>query len=566
MISRETAIHNRLEIFAELGLAEEASDCDLLIAGWRRWGRSLPDRLRGSFAFVIFDHAANSVHAARDIFGLAPLYYEIADERAVFTDSSADLRAHSGHDHSPDLVTLADFTQGVFIDKAASFFEGVKRLPSAHWLEYDGRQIKIERYWSPYNQPQLTSCPDAPEQFRALFDRSVQRAVGDSDCALTLSGGLDSSAILGSLSVLDGALGTTRFLTQSFRESESWNDDAHLAALQHQFDLQIREVPSDRYDPWQDMDRWLGALDGPYVSYNTSLASSLHVLAHDAGCDTILTGHGGDEIVGYGLGRLNELARAGLWWRLGREIPAASALWGYKQADLWRLFGSHSRPFRGVMRLLPKNRSKTNGTDADPALNAELAEMVGAERYDQTPAFRRRDHDDRMLHAEAIDGPVQSLSLESQALIGRAIGVTTQMPFYDRDLVEFTLSLPSDWRLRNRETRYVLRRAMAGRLPAKVMARRTKFDFSNVFIANVMANRELALDWTAPRKGDLDAIVNRDRLNHVRERLSRNETPMAKDDAFFLWRSTVLAMWLSQSGPLPEQSPWPLLKPAGLAA
>ena len=552
-------IDNRAELLERLALSPHISDEALLLAAWRQWREGMADKLRGSFAVAIFDFARQELYLARDIFGLSPLYYSLDQQRLVAGASSRRVRAIMQGGQAHDRPFLADFVCGQFTDSRSTFHSGLHRLPPAHYMLVTAATAEIQRYWSPGDVPRRESCPDAVEQFRDLFDRSVARSLEAGRPSLPLSGGIDSSAIAGSLAASGLQLASLPTLTMTYRESANWTDAPYLDDLARYFAVQTQEIPCDRHDPLSGMEHWLTVLDGPYVSYGHSVSSQLLPLSAELGCDTLLSGHGGDEVISYGLGRLNELARSGRWLELWRELEGAAGLFGQSRTRLFRKYLTHKPFFRRVERKLASLQPAENAA-LKPALSKELAEEAGPDRYAGRPAVERSEHDERMLHEEALENPIQPLALETIGACSRASGIETQMPFYDRELVEFSLSLPSEWKLRDGLTRRIMRLAMQGRLPESILRRRSKFDFSEAFRAGLLESRAKILDLTAPGPDNLGAFIDGTRLNGLRDRLSRNETKIEMDDAYFLWRVTILAMWLDIAKHPLESPPMQILQ------
>src|SRR5690606_29874523 len=116
-------------------------------------------------------------------------------------------------------------------------------------------------------------------------------------------------------------------------------------------------------------------------------------------------------------------------------------------------------------------------------LHADLEALLDRNRDNEKLVYNRIDHDERMIQEEALKSPMQPHSLETIVLSSRSVGVETRMPFYDRDLAEFSLSLASHHKLDGGQTRAILRRAMAGRLPPALLRRADKFDFYPSFLA-----------------------------------------------------------------------------------
>jgi asparagine synthase (glutamine-hydrolysing) len=533
-------IDNNGAIAQACGISPAAKLEDLLAAGWQKWGTGLAAQLRGAFAFVLRDRTNGACYAARDQFGLSPLFVRETSDSFHFGRTSQALRAAENDGFSDDRLMLADFVAGAYIERKRTFFIGIERFPEAHWALYHGNEKRQQRYWS-LSDVQANPDPDAPvERFRALLDRSVAACLRPGETALMLSGGLDSSAIAASAAALGDV--PLDALSLTYHQSQDWCDDKHLAAVADMIGLAPLEVAGDAHDPLQDMEFWLRAVDGPYLPQGHSVSFQLLKKATEIGDSIVLCGHGGDEIVSYGFGRLNELAIAGRWWQLWRETHAASQLYGNGRIALFRRYLSHKPYLRPLIRWLGRNVGRKAPVQRR-FLSEHATHDIPAGRYDSRPAAGRLDHDERMLHREALEQALQPGSLEVFALCSYAVGVETRMPFYDVELTELSFSLPSALKMRDGFSRYVLRAAYRGDLPEATLKRRDKFNFAPAFIAGLVSQRDKVLDLTQADFADPWHIVNRRSLDEARESLYRNGAAMDTPDAFFLWRVAVLGLW-----------------------
>ena len=187
-------------------------------------------------------------------------------------------------------------------------------------------------------------------------------------------------------------------------------------------------------------------------------------------------------------------------------------------------------------------------------LSDDAAAVLPSDRYVHRSVASRLIHDERMLHEEILSSPIIPTALEVLALSSQAAGVDTRLPFYNVDLLEFSISLPSHWKLRNGKSRYILRSAFEADLPAQTLVRQDKFDFAPAFIAGLREHREKVLDLTDPAFADRWSLVNRMRLENARNLLHHDGTAIGNSDAFFLWRVAVLGMWSSISREPPQAS------------
>lgn len=539
-------LDNKLDLAARLSLPASSSCEALISAAWTRWHSGMANELRGAFAFALYDPARGELYAARDVFGLSPMFWRSEGDFLWLARDSRTLRSMLEEALPEDMLMLADFVAGAMLERERTFFEGVNRFPAAHWMLVRRDEIIQQRYWGLSRLAPSARSEDPVGRFRHLFDTAVANCAAERRTVLLLSGGLDSSAIAASLGP------GTRALSLTYRATKDWCDDKHLTAVAEATGTIVREVPSDRHDPLRDASFWLQAVDGPYLPRGHSVSFQLLPMARQAGFDTVLSGHGGDEVVSYGFGRLNELAKQNRWWRLWLETRATAGLYGESRFALFRRYLTHIETYRRIYQRLVRDRNAATGVDHG-FLDPERVEQIGGERYRLRPAAARLDHDERMLHEEALTQPLQPTSLEIFALCSHAAGVETRMPFYDRALVEFSYSLPSEWKLCDGLSRYILREAMRGSLPETVIARRDKYDFAPPFVAGLASVQDKVLDLTSPDFPAFAGLVNRPRLLEAREDFSRNGTSVRLMNAFFLWRVAMLRIWFDMAPAPPDK-------------
>lgn len=139
--------------------------------------------------------------------------------------------------------------------------------------------------------------------------------------------------------------------------------------------------------------------------------------------------------------------------------------------------------------------------------------------------------------------PLQPHSLETLTLIARHTGLDLAMPFYSRELVEFSFSLPSPWKLRDGQTRYILRETMRGRVPAIVADRGDKHHFNDGFVRGVVTS-EAVRDLARPSVNALQGYIDPDWLRKTWLKVEQSGYDVSVPDAFGLWQAAVLAQWL----------------------
>lgn len=175
------------------------SDTEVLLAAWAAWGRNALEKLRGMFAFAIWDREERSLFAARDRLGLKPLYWTEATGGLLLASEMKGLLAHSGVDRELNLTALDDFLTYLYVPAPKTIFGGIHELPPGHWIEWRlGRgSVRTGRYWDVRFDPSPTPLHEAVETLQDLLQEAVRlRLESDVPLGVFLSGGLDSSTVL----------------------------------------------------------------------------------------------------------------------------------------------------------------------------------------------------------------------------------------------------------------------------------------------------------------------------------------------------------------------------------
>ena len=301
------------------------SDTEVILEGYRRWGANVVEKLRGMFAFVIWDRLRSSAFGARDRVGIKPLCWSMRKDALIVSSTLEPLCALDGFERL-DLIAVRDLMTFDYIPAPRTIFEGVWKLEPGSRFEWrlGDAEPAIERYWSPPAANMATPVPDEDE-LEELLDRAVKRQmISDVPIGAFLSGGIDSSLLV----ALMARHSSTPVRTFSVAFAEGGVDESPIAKLvaqryetEHTV-LQAEEVGSGA------LLELLGHLDEPFCdpavvpTYALSMLARRHV-------KVALSGEGGDEVFGgypkYLLGEA-EL----------RPLPLSARLYHTRRALAWK--------------------------------------------------------------------------------------------------------------------------------------------------------------------------------------------------------------------------------------
>src|SRR5580700_2177771 len=308
------------------------SDTEVILASYRVWGESCLTRLRGMFAFALWDTPRKRLMLARDPMGIKPLYYHQSAETFIFASEVRTLLQTGLLPRKLDPTGVVSYLKFGSVYEPWTIVEGVKAVPPGHVLTLENGSLSFREYWSPlWSSAQLESNPQSGNGIAAidnlsaiLRDAVLSHLVSDVPVGVFLSGGIDSSALVAVLSH-NGVRANTFSLV--FREEE-FNEARYSREVARHFGTEHREIAVSQQDTFAVLPDALSAMDQPTIDgINTYLVSAK---TRAAGVKVALTGLGADEMfAGYSNFRRvprmeNFVRRFGRLPRFARRPLAAS--------------------------------------------------------------------------------------------------------------------------------------------------------------------------------------------------------------------------------------------------
>ena len=517
----------------------------LILAAYRRWGASMLEHLSGDFAFAVWDPCRQRVFFARDRFGVMPFVYRQTPGRFVFSSEPKAILALPDTPRRVPRLRMAEFLAGQAPPETETMFADIQRLPAAHCGWAGHGVFQTQRYWR-LDLPDRTRSTDPAGEFRDLFDQSVSRRIlGGSTVVSMLSGGLDSSSITATAQSLmsDRSSGGLRTLSMVFPRSPTGDERPFIEALLATGDYKPEFVSMEAFDPFAGYRAALQVQDGPVLAPGLTMNRALYRAMPVGG--VMLSGHGGDEVVSKGLGHLHDLARQKEWARLWQACGGAADLYGTSRKTLyWSLFerfGPGRYKIRAMKRLLAR-LGRGSGADASllsPALSATYSDALRG----RTP-IRPVGRSGRGLDLDTVADPLQAHALEILDRESSDAGIESRYPFWDLPLVQYSLSLDPSTKLKQGWTRMVLREAMTDRLPAPILWRRDKHDFSPFLIEGLLTSPCASSEALAQERDSLGAYIDLAAVEAARERLMARPIAVMDADVQTLWRTTALSIWI----------------------
>ncbi len=428
-----------------------ASDTEVLLQAYRTWGEACLDRLVGMFAFAVHDRENGDVLIARDRLGIKPLYVYHAGKELLFASELRALLASGSVPRRLDRDALEDFLRYQTVHAPATLVDGVRMLRPGHWMRWKAGVLEEHAWWSPLrNVDRSAEGHDAQavqREVRERLGRAVEdRLVSDVPFGAFLSGGIDSSAVVGLMAQASTA--PVHTFSVVFDE-ERFSEERYAAIVAEKFRTEHTVIRLTAAQMRDALPEALAAMDHPSADGpNTWVVSKV---TKAAGITMALSGLGGDEVfAGYEVFkrslRLGERAWAG-------RIPAAMrgvAAWGLKQAK-GSAAGDKAAGLLAAGDLAwPASYPWSRLAFTDNTLRSMLAKGIQApnsvqamvEALDQSGA-RGLPRLSQVSLAEMVTY-MQNVLLRDTDQMSMAHALEVRVPFLDHRMVEYVLGIPDD--------------------------------------------------------------------------------------------------------------------------
>lgn len=481
-------IYNYVELRAELegiGYAFVShSDTEVILHAYREWGEKCLDRFNGMFAFVLIDRSARRVFAARDRFGVKPLYLWRSSQGLVAMASEIkQFLTLPGWSSKVNGQRAYEFLNWGLIDHTEeTLFDGVRQLRGGECIHCSLDELlvspPVRRWYQLVPRSFQGDMKAAADELSALFTDAVRlRLRADVPVGSCLSGGLDSSSIVCVANQLlrSAGVASQQNTFSACANVKRYDERSYIDTVVDHTGVQAHYVYPDLHELFETLDVMTWHQDEPFGS--TSIYAQWHVfkLAAETRVKVLLDGQGADELLagyhGFFAPHFAGLFAAGRWGMLLREMRAAKRLHGlgFAAASKYLADAVLPEPLRQPLRLLAGKSSA-----APSWFNRDLFTV---DDRDPSPAYGLKTTSvDQMAYALLTATSVPML-LHWEDRDSMAHSVESRLPFLDFRVVEFLMGLPAEMKLSDATTKRVLREAMRGILPEPIRTRMDKMGF-----------------------------------------------------------------------------------------
>ena len=528
------------------------SDTEVVVNLYEEYGLEFVHKLRGMFAFAIFDRRKRRLVLVRDPIGKKPLYYSLDERRGlVFASEIKSILQYPGMARDVDPEALDLFLTLEYVPAPYSIFQSVRKLPAGHMLVYEEGRATIREYWDVQPGAGPDNFSRARDEFLGLFEEAVRRRmISDVPLGAFLSGGIDSSAVVAFMaraSALPVRTFTIGFEEKSYSELSHSRRVAEKFATDHHEHILSADIRALVMQLAQLLDEPLGDFSN-FPTYLVARAARETVTV-------ALSGDGGDEIFG---GYEHYLAQ-----KLARciDAPPLRPLRSLAAKALLRVPPSELK--KGMVNRLKRFSEGFTGSPADRHFRWMLFLSALQKSRLYSPDFLKEsfllDLHERepfrtfFARSRRFPGLNQDLYLDLKTYLAddimvkvdrmsMAASLETRAPLLDTQVVEFAFSLPPTWKMRGKTGKWFFKKALEGILDDETIYRQ-KEGFS-IPIKNWLKTelKDLMLDTLSEKRIAAMGYFSYPAVEQmIREHLANQE-----NHAHRLWALMQFHLWHDQ--------------------
>jgi asparagine synthase (glutamine-hydrolysing) len=473
-------IYNYREIRSDLEAIGEQfrshSDTEVLLAAYSVWGVQCLERFIGMFAFAIWDTRQKRLFAARDRLGVKPFYFAKRGDGLVFASEVKAILAADTEPRGIDPSLIDSYMSFGYVPGAKNLLIGIGRLLPGHWLTWTADELNIAQYWDyDFGRQQDKGLIVHARDIEGLLRSSVDlRLRSDVPLGVFLSGGLDSSTVVSLLA--PGAANGLKTFSVSYDFGPAYDETRHAREVAKAFNTDHHELVVTPKEFFDFIPKFVWHMDEPVAE---AAAISLYYVSKLAREHVVvcLSGEGSDEIfAGYafyaynlalekirslfGRGLLVSSAHLSRILGLPRKLQKYIDLAGRTLEERYKGISSYDEALK--LRLYSRDFAASSRSG-----NHSVQDFIGR-LFEKS---REWDPLSRMLYFDTKTWLVDDLLIKADRM-SMAASVELRVPFLDHRLVEYAATVPSSFKMRGADPKYILKQVVKDRLPRNIIERK----------------------------------------------------------------------------------------------
>jgi asparagine synthase (glutamine-hydrolysing) len=461
------------------------TDTEVLIYLYKEYGKDMVHKLRGMFAFAVWDGSKKELWLVRDRIGIKPLYYTFVDGRFIFASEIKAILKHASVSREVNEEGFYHYLSFLTTPPPQTLFRGIYKIPAGHMLTLSKNgNYKLEQYWDVFDNVKPLYRQDEKfyiERLLELFRESVKlRMISDVPIGVFLSGGVDSST---NTALFSEFAKDVKTFSIGYKGQGKYNEFQYARKVADIFKTKHHEVIIDVEDLINFMEQLVYYQDEPIADPVCVPVYFVSKLAKDNGVTVCQVGEGADELFcGYPMWgimlKLNQLSR---YWRF---IPSPVRTLGL---EALKLVGKGQSRYHELLRRGHNKESVFwGGADAfnkqqkKSFLSLRLRnKFKNQSSYEVVEKYYKRflvessiqDYLNFMTYLD-ISFRLPELLLMRVDKMSMAVSLEARVPFLDHKLVEFAMSIPQSVKVKNRELKYIMKKTIEPILPHEIIYRK----------------------------------------------------------------------------------------------
>ncbi|MHB8539101.1 MAG: asparagine synthase (glutamine-hydrolyzing) [Candidatus Dormibacteria bacterium] len=466
----------RCELLARGHIFKTKTDTEVIVHLYEEYGPECVEKLRGMFAFAIWDGREEVLFLARDRVGIKPLYYRLTNHSLVFASEIKALFADP--DVKPEIQpsVIDRFLTFHFLPGEETLFRNIQKLAPGSYMVVRGNQPVIRQYWDLHFSASMLSLRDAEAQLSDLLDDAMRlHMLSDVPVGFLLSGGFDSTVLLSiAAGMTDHPISS---FTVGFSEQGIADERPYAKLAAKRFGTEHHEMTISATDFESFLPKYVWHMEEPVCEPPAIAMFYVSRLAKRS-VKVLISGEGGDEAFA-GYSRYRNL----LW--LERLKSVSKPLNGVLSAGLLvlnRLLRSEKVEKYARLLGIPFESYYHTGAFApfrffDQLYTKDFARCVGKEssasvvKKHLENGIAANDRVNKMLYVDTKTWLVDDLLLKADKMT-MANSIELRVPFLDHKLLEFAASLPGRYKVRGFTTKYIAKKVFGNRIPREIVERK----------------------------------------------------------------------------------------------
>jgi asparagine synthase (glutamine-hydrolysing) len=521
------------------------SDTEVVIAAYERWGMDCLQKFNGMYAFALYDKVEKKLVIVRDRLGIKPLYYSFKNGQLVFASEVRAILKSGFVSKTINKNSIADYFLYQTVQSPNTIIEDIKMLMPGHYMIYKNHELSMQRYWSCFDHSKQENKLNYKETTKRvnelLFHAVERRLIADVPFGAFLSGGIDSSAVVGIMSQISSQKINT--FNVSFDESE-FSEAKYAQKIANKFETNHHEIKLKPEDFLDQLPEALMALDHPSGDGpNTYIVSKA---TKNAGITMALSGLGGDELfAGYDVFKrmleIDKKAYLNIFPTWMRKLPAAAIKAKRKSVAGDKIFEVLTQDSISIQLAYGITRKVFSDAQLKSVLNA-VGQKNNLQDFINSVPTTNSQHKLSYVSELEIGSYMQNVLLRDTDQMSMAVALEVRVPFLDYKLVEYVLSINDEFKFPSSPKKLLID-SLNGLLPEEII-NRPKMGFT--------------LPWKHWLKNELRSFCETNLKLLAKRDFVRNEGLMQLWDSFLkddkkvswsrIWHLVVLEDWLQKNG------------------